>query len=142
MHDDGEWLNDRALGGAEVSGQGQQIMGRKIHELAKEAGLTDSAEEANVRADVVMAAEAELTVVAIVGRLQNSGIAYRPAGYAGSDFRNDTRGLVTYDHRVHAGRIAHATIREIVQVGTADADGGDTGLNFAWSGIGDGRSVN
>jgi hypothetical protein len=36
------------------------------------------------------------------------------------------------DHGIDAARFAHAAFRKIVQIGTADADGGDAYLNLAW----------
>ncbi len=44
-------------------------------------------------------------------------------------------------HRVNAGSITDATLRKIVNIGTADTDGGDAHLNFSGSGRGSFRRV-
>ena len=63
---------------------GREVGGGQVDELAKEAGMVRVGEKANVGADVVMAAQAELAVIAVEGRLKRAAIACSKTGDAGA----------------------------------------------------------
>ena len=90
---------------------GQQVGGRQVDEFAEEAGVAGRAQEADIGADVVPAAAAELAVIAVDGRLQRGAVARRPAGDAGAGLHHRAGRFVPQHHGVDAGRIAHARLR-------------------------------
>ena len=108
--------------GAKFAAGRLTIRGRSRDELAFE--------EANVGADVVMAAEAELAVVAVERGLKRSAIARGRASDAFAGLDDDARGLVPEHHGIGIGHAADLALAVGMQVGAADADGfdADTGL--------------
>jgi len=139
MHGDGKRLGEGGCIAGHARGDGQEIPGREVDELAEEAGDAGITEEANVRANVVMATEAELAVIAVERGLESAAVAGSEAGDAGASFDDDARRLMAEDHGVKIGRAADGAFGPSVQIGAADADRFDADLDFAGGGVFDGH---
>ncbi len=72
-----------ASSSGQVRRDGEQVRDRQIDELAEKAGMAGIAQESDVGADVVVAAAAELAVVAVERRFERGAVAGLPAGDAG-----------------------------------------------------------
>jgi len=134
MHGDGKRLGEGGCIAGHARGDGQKIPGREVDELTEEAGDAGITEEANVRANVVMATEAELAVIAVERGLESAAVAGSEAGDAGASFDDDARRLMAEDHGVKIGRAADGAFGPSVQIRAADADRFDADLNFAGGG--------
>ena len=101
----------------------------------KKPGLPGIAQEADVGADVVMPAAAELAVIAVERGLERGAIAGLPTGYAAARLHHRAGGLVPQHHGIHAGRVADRALRIGMDVAAANADGVHAHLNLAGAGI-------
>src|SRR6185295_17234369 len=101
MNDDRQWLKERGLMHRQRLWQGQQILGRKVHEFAEEAGFSRGTKELKIGADVIAARGTEFTVIAVDGRLEHGQIAGRPTGDSGPNLRYLSGGFMAEDRRVH-----------------------------------------
>ena len=128
LHEGGEFKG-------QTLGDGQQIRNRQVDELAKEPRMSGRAEEADIRANVVAAAPAEFTVIAVESRLQRCAVPRRPAGNSQAGLDYGTGRFVTEHHGVLARRIAHRAFRIGMQVGSADAGGVNPHLHFTRTGV-------
>ncbi len=87
----------------------------------------------------MVAAQAELAVIAVERGLKRSAVACGEPGNAGAGFDDDARRLVPEHHGIRIGHAADLTLGVGMQIGAADADGFNTALHFARPGIFDGH---
>src|SRR5258708_27620259 len=131
MNNDGQRCYNRSFGEAEIFRQSQQLLLGQVNELAKESRLLQHAHEAKIRADIVMAGHAKLAMIAVDGGFQNRPITRGPARHSMSGLYYDSGRLMSQHHRVEARCIADSAFGEIMQIGSADANGLDGDLNLA-----------
>ncbi len=139
VHGDRERLDDGGQFEREFRRDGEEIGGREVDEFAEKAGMTGIAQEANIRADVVMAGAAEFAVVAVERGLERGAVSGGPAGDSGAGPDDGSCGLVAEHHGVFARGITDCAFGVGMQVATANANGIHPYLDFAGSGVFDGN---
>ena len=120
-----------ASSSGQVRRDGEQVRSRQIDELAEKSGIAGSAQKTDVGADVVMAAAAELAVVAVEGGFERGAVAGLPAGDAGAGLDHRAGRFVAQHHGELAGSIADCAFGVGMEIAAADADGIDPHLDFA-----------
>ena len=113
---------------------GDQVVRRQIHDLAKKTGDSARTHETHVLAKVRAPDTAHLAMSARDGRLEREMIAFADARYSSADVENDSGRLMPEHHRVLALRIANAAFSKVVHVRTADSHGSDPHLYFTGAG--------
>ena len=103
--------------------------------IAEEAGVAGCAQEADVRANVVPAAAAELAVIAIDRWFERGAVARRPAGDAGPGPHHCAGRFVPQHHGVDARRVAHGALCVGVQIGATDPHRAHADLHLARTGL-------
>lgn len=127
---DGKGFEECPFGEAEAGGEGEDVVGGEVDDVAEEAGVGAGAVEADVVAEVVATGTAHGAVVAVDGGFEDDA-------FAGAD--DGAGGLVAQHHREDGGGVADVAFGEVMQIRAADADGVDTDLDFAGAWRGRGR---
>ena len=112
-----------------------KIAHRQIHQLAEKPGIVGIAQEPDVRAHVVVSAQAPLAVIAVERRLQRAAVAHRQSRHAQPGLHNPSRGLVAQHHRIHVRHAAHVAFAKGVQIRPANAHSLYPDLHLARAGI-------
>ncbi len=131
VHSDGQRLDDGGQFQGKIRWNGEQVGDRQVDELPEKAGVAGIAQEADAGADVVVAAAAELAVVAVECRFERSPVARLPAGNAGPGLHHRAGRFVAQHHGIFARSVADGAFRVGMEIAAADADGTDPHLDFA-----------
>ena len=122
---DGKGFEECPFGEAEAGGEGEDVVGGEVDDVAEEAGIGAGAVEADVVAEVVATGAAHLAVITVDGGFEDDA-------FAGTDDR--TCGFMAEDDGEDGGSVADLALREVVEVGAADAYGVDADLDFSGAG--------
>ena len=127
---DAERLDQRDVIALDAVGRGQQQPLRPVHQRAQAAVDGRVPAEPDVGAEVAVAGAADLAVATGVGRLDDDALAFARTRH------DDAAHLVAEHQRLVHLRVADAAVLVPVEVGAAEADGGDADELLTGSGDG------
>src|SRR5206468_2843235 len=113
----------------------EKVDHRQVDQFTKKTGMVRVAQKAKVRANVVVAAQTKLTVIAIKRRLKCPAVARNEPTNASPRLHDRSCRLMSEYHRINVRSAADPALAVSMKIGSADAYGLDADLHFAWSGI-------